>query len=426
MLKIKMFKNCISKIIVNCFNCQALSLFLFSFLFPCFARADGPNPTDKDILNVFDNVDLSFLAIAKSWVDTGEFYAKIIFFSFAGLSITIAGIRYVLYKQEVQEVLTGLVVHLISLCGFFAVIQYAPTWMDAIFLKSFEFLGSHVTNINTLSPTGIVDQGVDLVVKILRNTPPTSLFQIFNAEMTAISIVVIAGSFLYLGVELLVTKIHAYVVMYGCLFFLGFSGIEQLRFITISLLKSCLNIGIKIFILYLVIAAGTKSTDLIISIISQNTGYSLSISSLLIISSICFSFVLLVLRAKSMSREFLEGVSSASASEQINIAKDAAMKAATAGKSGIAQKAGQMVGGAVTKGAANAKAAVDTFRNGASRGQNPASKMANGLSNVVKNAAGNVGQKASDAGGKVKDNFNSQKEKSVFNDRNPPPPPKYY
>ena len=85
-----------------------------------------------------------------------------------------------------------------------------------------------------------------------------------------------------------------------------------------------------------------------------------------------------------------------------------------------------MVGGAVTKGAANAKAAVDTFRNGASRGQNPASKMANGLSNVVKNAAGNVGQKASDAGGKVKDNFNSQKEKSVFNDRNPPPPPKYY
>ena len=425
-MRINRINNFFSKIIFKCFNCQALSLFFFSILFPCFARADAPNPTDKDILNVFDNVDQSFLAIAKSWVDTGESYAKTIFFSLALLSIIIAGIKYVLYKQEIQEVFTGLVVKLISLCGFLTVIQYAPTWMDSIFLKSFESLGAHVTNINTLSPTGIVDQGFDLVVKILHATPPTSLFQVFNAAMVIISIIVIAGSFGYLGVELLVTKIQAYVVMYGCLCFFGFSGLSQVRFITYNLLKSALNVGIKIFMLYLVISAATKSTDVIISIIAGNTGYSPSITGLLIISTICVVYVSLVLKVKSMAHEFSMGVMSASASENISTATNMAMKAATLGKSSLAQKAGGMVGGAVSKGAANASAAVQTFRNGASRGQNTASKMANGVSNVVKNAKANVGQKASDVGGKVKDNFNSKKENSVFNDRNPPPPPKYY
>ena len=426
MIEIKMIKDSYSKIIFKCFKCQAIAAFLFSVFFPCFAKAEGQNPTDKDILNIFDNVDQSFLAIAKSWVDAGESYAKTIFFSLALISITIAGIKYVLYKQEIQEVFTGLVVTLISLCGFLAVIQYAPIWMDSIFLKSFESLGAHVTNINTLSPTGIVDQGFDLVVKILHNTPPTSLFQVFNASMFIISIIVIAGSFAYLGIELLATKIQAYVIMYGCLCFLGFSGLSQLRFISYNLLKSALNVGIKMFMLYLIISAATKSTDVIISIISGSTAYSPSITGLLIISTICVVFVSLVLKAKSMAHDFSMGVMSASASENISAAKDMALKAATLGKSSFAQKAGGMLGDTVSKGAANASAAVQTFRNGASRGQNTASKMTSGISNVVKNSAGNVAQKANDVGGKIKDNFNSQKEKSIFNDRNPPPPPKYY
>ena len=148
-MRINRINNFFSKIIFKCFNCQALSLFFFSILFHCFARADAPNPTDKDILNVFDNVDQSFLAIAKSWVDTGEHYAKSLFFWLALINILWSGIKYVIYKQEVQEIFTELVVTLISLCGFLTIIQYAPTWMDSIFLKSFESLGAHVTNINT-------------------------------------------------------------------------------------------------------------------------------------------------------------------------------------------------------------------------------------------------------------------------------------
>ena len=401
---------------------QALSAGLF---FPCAAFADSTNTTEKDLLNVFDTVDKVFLATTRSWIDTGEGYAKDIFFTLAFINIVIVGINYVLYKKELQDLFNKLVITLLTLCGFLTVIQYAPTLMDTFFLKTFEMMGSKITNINRLSPTGIIDQGIDLVVKILHNTPASSLLQVFNSLTTIIAVVCIFGCFFYLGMELLVTKIHAYVVMYGCICFLGFSGLDQFRFIAISQLKSCLNVGIKLFLVYLIVALGSKSTDEIVTILSANSASSPSITGLLITTSMCLMFVTLVKRIPTMANEFLTGSMTASAADKVSALKDGASTAATLGTGGAAQKAAKVVGGAVSKSAADASAAVQTFRNGASKGGNSASKVANGLSNVAKNAGENIGQKASDMGNKIKEGHNSQKEKSIFNDRNPPKPPKF-
>lgn len=408
-----------------------ISIIKYKFYF-CFilcsgyAFAQSTNQTDKDLLNVFDNVDKTFRVTASSWVDMGEHYAKSIFFALALMNITIVGIRYVLYKNEIQELFNSLVITLLTLCGFLTIIQFAPTLIDTFFLKTFEMLGSKVTAVHALSPTGIVDKGIDLVGIILNHTPSTSLLQVFNSLTVVISCLVIFGCFFYLGADLLITKIHAYIIMYGCITFLGFSGLDKFRFIAISQLKSCLNVSVKIFLLYLIIATGIKSTDEIIAIISSNTAYSPSISGLLFTTSVCLIFVTLVKRVPMMANEFLTGAMSASAADKIGAFRSTVGTAAKISTGGVAQKAGQVVGGAVSKGVAGASAAAQTFRNGASKGDNPASKVANGLGNVAKNAAGNMSQKASDASQKLKDNIREKKENSIFNDRNPPKPPKYF
>lgn len=404
-------------------NIRSISLkisFLIMAFFPFSAFADAASKTtDNDLLKVFDSVDKSFLTITTGWVNVGESYARTIFFSLALISILKCGCEYVLYKKDIKDLFDSLLTTLIILCGFLAVIQYAPSWTSTIFLKSFEFLGTKITSINTLTPTGIVDQGIDLVVQILNHAPVMSFLQIFNTLTLLISCICIFLCFFYLGMELLITKLQAYIVMYGCIVFLGFSGVDKLRFMAISYLKSALHVGIKLFIVYLLVAAGTKTTDMISNIISQNHSYVPSVTGLLIVSSTCLSFVVMVKRVSAMASEFLSGVIGGSASEKIGAAVQGATTVATLGKSGVIQKTAQVAGNKAAQGAAHAAAAAKTFRNGASKGDTAASKFSHGMSNLSQNTKDNIGQKASKMGRQAADNFKERMSHSVFRDRNP-------
>ncbi|APJ05224.1 P-type conjugative transfer protein TrbL [Silvanigrella aquatica] len=414
--------------------------------------------TANDFFRVFDGIHDTFFNIARTWQAKAENMAMTLFLYLAIIDVIIFGINCVLKKDDIKQILNGFIYKVIFLGGFVSLMQWLPYLTDPNtgILASFEIAGAKIANLNRLSPTGIVDSGLSIISAIISDSDKATFMSPFTSLMLAFTIIVLMYCFLSIAWELLITKLEAYLLMFGGCFFLAFAGSQFTKQYAFGYLKYSFNIGVKLFFSYLVISVGINISDEILNLINKSNNICGNLYSLLIISATFLTYSTIVKRIPQIANGFISGMSASSGSDSAAAIAGLAAgmtklavgggaggggglggKVLGGGLAGFASSAGKMIGSAAAKGAGHAHAAGRSFGNAFKANMasdkstnlqpNAPRAAAKAAMHTVSTAAENISDAMDKSANNIADKAMKMHEENIksspFTAKAPPPPP---
>ena len=145
---------------------------------------------------------------------------------------------------------------LLAVGFFYAVLLNGGTWIRAA-IQGFSQAGSSASGLADLSPTGVFDQGLALANKILNAVEGLGILEaVFPSLVAALTAFVVVVSFAIIAAQLLVALVESFIVVGAGILFVGFSGARWTKFFTERYLSYVASVGVKLFVLYLIMGVG--------------------------------------------------------------------------------------------------------------------------------------------------------------------------
>jgi type IV secretion system protein TrbL len=172
------------------------------------------------------------------------------------IQLTWSAIWWVLDREDGLAVVSSLLRQVVAIGFFYALLLNGGTWIPAV-IQSFSQAGATAAGLTDLSPTGVFDQGLASANRILNATSDLGLLDGFFASLIAgITAIVVVIAFAIIAAQLLVALVESFIVIGAGVLFLGFAGSRWTKFFTERYLSYVASIGVKLFVLYLIMGVG--------------------------------------------------------------------------------------------------------------------------------------------------------------------------
>lgn len=354
------------------------------------AQASGTVPS----AGLLDDLAKTYRDSAEGWQDKLHTIANNLFYLGAVISLGWTGIRMAIKPSDFDGIFSTVVKQVLTLGFFFMLVNEGSTFSGAI-IAGFQQAGMEASgSAQALSPSGIVIIGFDCLFRIFEvigkmGWGDTAAFGL----PLAFAGICILLCFTAVAILFLLVTIEAYFVMYGGIIMLGFGSMPWTRDIPKNYLVYAINVGVRIFVLYLVVtiglglakqwpamvAAGTEGTD-----VMHNVFY-------IVVSALVFAAV--SWKVPGIAGALTSGAVNMSAADGIGAAAGAVGMAG--GAVGLGLAAAKTAGGAAmatVRGAAQAgMAGTDLARGAGARG---AGAMVKGIGNAIGAAGQEAGRSA--------------------------------
>jgi type IV secretion system protein TrbL len=214
------------------------------------AFAQGYNTTiPSSIMDQFRNQ-------RANWASNVWVYANALFGLLAIIEFAWSAAVMLLEKSDLQSWTSALIRKMMWLGAFYAVLLFGNSWIPAI-IDSFTAIGQNASGVVALSPGDVFAQGLQIAGALLGGAstsafftnPGPSLALVFCAMLIVISYVIIAINFI-------VTMVESYILVSVGFVFVGFGGSRWTAPYVERFIGLAVSIGIKILLLYCIIAAG--------------------------------------------------------------------------------------------------------------------------------------------------------------------------
>ncbi len=197
-----------------------------------------------------------FQSGTSGWMNTADHIAIQIFGALAVLEFVWSGATILLRKNDLPDILTGVLFKVLSLSFFYTLIIEAPTWIPDI-IQSFWDIGGQISGQPIQSPNAILMDGIQMGARLINATmnavsgwhPAESIVLAVAAGITAILILV--GT-LILALQLIVTLIEAFIIIGGGAFLLGFMGSRWTSQWGEKYFGYAVSVGIKLMVVELI------------------------------------------------------------------------------------------------------------------------------------------------------------------------------
>jgi len=230
----------------------AIPLFLFLTLFTIDAHAAINNS------GVLDSVLLRFQGAASSWGTYITKRATWLFWTLVVISMVWQFGMMALRKADLAEFFGEFIKFTITIGFFFWLLLNAPTFATAIINGLRTIAGTAAGTDPSLSPSGIVDVGFDIFIKIAKNTSAWSpIDSAFGLLISTIILMVLA----LVGINMLLLLITAWILTYAGILFLGFGGAEWTRDMAISYYKNVLGLAAQLMTMVFIVGIGQSFVD---------------------------------------------------------------------------------------------------------------------------------------------------------------------
>jgi type IV secretion system protein TrbL len=191
-----------------------------------------------------------------NWTANVWVYANALFGLLAIIEFAWSAAVMLLEKSDLQSWTSALVRKMMWLGAFYALLLYGSTWIPAI-IDSFTAIGQNASGVTALSPGDVFAQGLQIAAALMGGAsgsafltnPGTSLALVLCAVLIVISYVIIAINFI-------VTMVESYILVSVGFVFLGFGGSRWTAPYVERFIGLAVAIGIKILLLYCLVAAG--------------------------------------------------------------------------------------------------------------------------------------------------------------------------
>ena len=231
-------------------NSKKLTVVPCVFFLACFISQEA---LATDILTPMVE---SYQHATTGWFNALQGYAKKLFWLLATIDFAWA-VSFLWLKSEMSEVTAALIKKIMTIGFFYSLLLYADTWVPAI-IDSFTMAGAKASGlVGGLSPSKVVDLGVELSTVLLSKMREMSLFDSAGAILIAgVSALGILICFALVAVQLTVALIESYIIIGAGVLFLGFGGSQWTRNYSEKYMTYATSAGIKLFVIQLIIGIG--------------------------------------------------------------------------------------------------------------------------------------------------------------------------
>lgn len=208
--------------------------------------------------HLLNDITQQFQSATVGWYGYLFPIANHLFAALAVIEIAWSSIWWALDEGSLTSLWSEFLKRIVSIGFFYAILIHGSTWIPAI-IKSFMMLGAGASHIEKIDPSSVLSQGMSIAASVLVpleheqlwSNPLAFLIGGFTAVVVAVSYAVIAG-------ELVVTLIESYFVVGAGVIFLGLGSSRWTTSYTTHFLSYAMNVGCKLFVLFLVVGVGVN------------------------------------------------------------------------------------------------------------------------------------------------------------------------
>lgn len=207
-----------------------------------------------------DQIALEYQLASRGWVSRVLAATTNLFFWLALIEFVVAGLMYMIATPQAREATAGRFLVKIMVISFvYMLITQSSYWLVRL-IDSFAGVGEYATG-RFMSPSDIVAYGTALSGEILDSVdtmgmiknPPIVIYITFTALLVMVSYILMA-------VQVVITLVHSYILLSAGIFFLAFAAFRATVSLAENYLLACVHAGVKLMILYFVIALGEPLT----------------------------------------------------------------------------------------------------------------------------------------------------------------------
>jgi type IV secretion system protein TrbL len=214
-----------------------------------------------------------FRSERAQWTANVFIYANALFGILAVIEFAWSAAVMLLEKSDLQAWTSALIRKLMWIGAFYALLLNGRVWIPAI-IDSFTQIGQNAAGLGALSPSDIFMQGLSLAGALMDGASTSAFFTNPGTSLAlAFAALLIVISYTLITINFIVTLVESYLVVSVGFIFLGFGGSRWTAPYTERYIGLAVSIGVKIVLLYCLIAAGF---DLSIGWLNEAQGISTS------------------------------------------------------------------------------------------------------------------------------------------------------
>ncbi len=243
----------------------AVAALLALLVAPALAQSPAQQP-------VLDGIANQYRDASRLWRPRLLPIAQQLFMVLASLEFAVSGAIWALRRDSLDDIAAKFLLKFTLVAFLLALITSFTYWIPPI-VNGFAAAGERAIGTSaTVSPSGIIDIGRQtsltvlntLDVGVMLRNPAMAVFGALAALIIALAYVVIAA-------QLVLVLIESYVVLGGGVLFLGFAAFRGTAAFAENLIAYTFGVGIKVFLLYLIVGLGSQIAKSWIPLIQSST-----------------------------------------------------------------------------------------------------------------------------------------------------------
>ena len=269
---------------------------------PALAQAQNPP--------VLDGIANQYRDASRLWRPRLIPIAQQLFMLLASLEFAVSGMVWALRRDRLDDIAAKFLLKFTLVAFLLALITSFTFWIPPI-VNGFAAAGERAIGTSgTISPSGIMDIGREssltilnaLDIGVMLSNPAMAIYGALAALLVALAYTAIAA-------QLVLVLVESYVVLGGGVLFLGFAAFRGTAVFADNLIAYTFGIGIKIFLLYLIVGLGSQIARGWIPLI-QSSSFFGPASPLLQVVGGSIIFAVLAIRVPNAVASRLSGSSS--------------------------------------------------------------------------------------------------------------------
>jgi type IV secretion system protein TrbL len=190
----------------------------------------------------------------------------------AGIEFAVSGAIWALRRDSLDDIAAKFLLKFTLVAFLLALITSFTYWIPPI-VNGFAAAGERaIGSGTTVSPSGIIDIGRETSLSVLRTLDLGVMLK--NPAMAifgALAALIIALAYVAIAAQLVLVLVESYVVLGGGVLFLGFAAFRGTAAFAENLIAYTFGVGIKIFLLYLIVGLGSQIARGWIPLIQSST-----------------------------------------------------------------------------------------------------------------------------------------------------------
>src|SRR5438093_4394621 len=207
---------------------------------------------------ILNDIVRDYESISAAWFTALFPIAQAVFWVLALIELVWAAMWWAVDREDGLGVLTALLRKVVAVGFFYALLLNGGTWIPAV-VSGFRQAGASASSLPDLNPTGVFDQGLVLANAMLNAVEGLGLLEgLFASLVAALTALVVVVAFAIIAAQLLVALVESFIVIGAGILLLGFAGSRWTKFFTERYLSYVASVGVKLFVLYLIMGVGVS------------------------------------------------------------------------------------------------------------------------------------------------------------------------